>query len=217
MNYMHTQDEYRNLSVERLAPETVVGHDRAPAKAGGTAAIGALLIAVIMGYGTRDGRYCAELISHSSGPDSPASHVERRSAQPFATVNPVDPAMIRDRLLKQLGRLDTASDDRATAGTTQPCARAFADARAFVKRLPVESIPTPDIGLADDGEVNFLWISDNVYIDLGFYGTGSYSCFARDSNGREILRDDLPADGGLPDDIADIFSSHSIIANAAAP
>ena len=99
MNYMHTQDEYRNLSVERLAPETVVGHDRAPAKAGGTAAIGALLIAVIMGYGTRDGRYCAELISHSSGPDSPASHVERRSAQPFATVNPVDPAMIRDRLL----------------------------------------------------------------------------------------------------------------------
>lgn len=212
MSYARTQNEYRNLSVEPLAPRTIIGHDRAPAKAGGTAAIGALLVAAIIG-GTSDNRYCTELISHPGGPDSPVWYVARQGAQLFSAANPVEPAAIRNRVLKQLDRLVAASGDRTMAGTTQPCARAFADAQAFVQRLPVDSIPTPDIGLADDGEVNFLWITDDVYIDLGFYGTGSYSCFARDGNGREILHDDLPAVGGLPDDIASMFSSHSIIAN----
>lgn len=124
--------------------------------------------------------------------------------------------MIRSRLLKQLDRLAAASGNRAMAGTNRPCARAFADAQVFVQRLPADSSPTPDIGLADDGEVNFLWITDDVYIDLGFYGTGSYSCFARDGNGQEILRDDLPAVGGLPDDIASMLSSHSRVANDSA-
>lgn len=125
--------------------------------------------------------------------------------------------MIRERLLEQLDRLDTAPDGRAAAGTIRPCAQAFADAKAFVQRLPVESIPAPDIGLADDGEVNFLWIADDVYIDLGFYGTELYSCFARDRNGREILRDDLSATDGLPGDIVEMFAPHALVASVSAP
>jgi hypothetical protein len=65
-------------------------------------------------------------------------------------------------------------------------------------------IGSPSIGLADDGEVNFLWDYGGVHIDLGFYGTGTFSYYARDLEGNEYFGDDTSSDK-LPDDLAEIL------------
>ena len=40
-----------------------------------------------------------------------------------------------------------------------------------------------------------------VHIDLGFYGTGTFSYYARGSDGREYFGDDLFASRPLPADL----------------
>ena len=60
--------------------------------------------------------------------------------------------------------------------------------------------------MANDGEINFLWESDDVYVDLGFYGTGTYSYFARGKNGQGIHGEDVPASKGLSVEIVELFS-----------
>ena len=82
-----------------------------------------------------------------------------------------------------------------------PNGRAFADARAFIHALPMSSIPLPHLSFADDGEINFLWDQDGIHIDLGFYGTGTYSYFARGKDDEEFYDDDVPASDGLPYDL----------------
>ena len=69
-----------------------------------------------------------------------------------------------------------------------PSGRAFEDARTFIHALPVSSIPLPHLSFADDGEINFLWNQDGIHIDLGFYGTGTYSYFARGKADEGVLR-----------------------------
>ena len=55
----------------------------------------------------------------------------------------------------------------------------------------------PHISLADDGEVNFAWSADGMWIDLGFYGTGTYSFYAQDKDGNEWFGDDIPVMSSL--------------------
>ena len=88
-----------------------------------------------------------------------------------------------------------------------PDDQAFADARTFIECLPLSLIPMPEISLAHDGEINFLWESDDIYVDLGFYGTGTYSYFARGRDGHGILGEDIPALEGLPGKIVSLFST----------
>ena len=74
---------------------------------------------------------------------------------------------------------------RGTApGAETPAPAAFTDAEAFAGQLPTPLSDMPHISLADDGELNFAWNGGPIYIDLGFYGTGTYSYFARDRQGQ---------------------------------
>ena len=82
--------------------------------------------------------------------------------------------------------------------TEPPDPAAFTDAEAFVERMPRPLRATPHISLAGDGELNFAWNGDRMYVDLGFYGTGSYSFFARDPEGRKYHGDDVPAGNQYP-------------------
>lgn len=56
----------------------------------------------------------------------------------------------------------------------------------------------PNICLASDGEINFLWKTNAIHVDLGFYGSGSYSFYACDKYGNEILEDSVRSTTGLP-------------------
>ncbi len=86
-----------------------------------------------------------------------------------------------------------------------PSPQAFLDTRTFIEALPNQPIPLPNLGLADDGEINFLWDEDGFYIDLGFYGTGTYSFFARGKTNEGFYDDDIPASGGLPQAILELL------------
>jgi hypothetical protein len=106
---------------------------------------------------------------------------------------------IKDRL-KELRHRET------TPGADPPKPVAFTDAEAFARQLPSPLGEMPHISMAGDGELNFAWNGGPIYIDLGFYCTGTYSYFARDRQGRKHHGDDVLADGPIPADLMQILS-----------
>lgn len=115
--------------------------------------------------------------------------------------------MARQSLLTQLDALRDAPESERWPTADWPSERTFADAHSFIRRRPAGAILMPDLGLVDDGEVNFLWDSDAVHIDLGMYGTGTFSYFARTGGGRKFYGDDCPAMHGLPGEIANLIKA----------
>ena len=109
-------------------------------------------------------------------------------------------------LFAQLEKFKKTPQKERWPGATWPTAQAFRDAAIFIRKLPLDSIPMPYIGLADDGEVNFLWKKDGVHVDLGFYGTRTYTYFAHGKDGHPIDGEDIPASEGLPSEIVELFT-----------
>lgn len=105
------------------------------------------------------------------------------------------------RLERQLRELKQTSEANRWPNAVWPSEKAFEDAFVFINCLPSSLIPMPDINLADDGEINFLWKTDDVHVDLGFYGTGTLSFFAKKENERKIYGEHVPVTEGLPHDI----------------
>ena len=58
-------------------------------------------------------------------------------------------------------------------------AQAVNDALRFIDLVPATAT-LPQVALADDGEVNFLWRGDGLLIDIGFIGDGSMHYFVSD-------------------------------------
>lgn len=100
------------------------------------------------------------------------------------------------RLLKKLEALRKTPEEERWPDADWPDAQAFEDAREFVLGLPLASIPLPDFGLANDGEINFLWKNDDVHVDLGFTHTFSY--FAQGEDGEKMYGEEVPVSEGLP-------------------
>ena len=105
------------------------------------------------------------------------------------------------QLVRHLERLRSMSEGERWPSSEPPDDAAFRDARVFLDRLPFPMAALPHISLADDGEVNFAWDCKGVHIDLGFYGTGTFSYYARGCDGREYFGDDLFASRPLPADL----------------
>ena len=104
-------------------------------------------------------------------------------------------------MLARLESLRHKSADERWPGAIWPRDRAFDSARSFIESLPERLSAVADIGLADDGEINFLWKTESVHVDLGFHDEGSCSYFARNRAGREFLVDDFVSNQGLPPEI----------------
>ena len=111
------------------------------------------------------------------------------------------------KLLVQLTTLRSTHEDERWPGAVWPDERAFEDADTFIRRLPLTLIPLPEISLADDGEINFLWESDGNHVDLGFYGTRTCTFYARGKDGRRIHGEDVPASEGLPPEITALLAA----------
>ena len=109
-------------------------------------------------------------------------------------------------LVWRLDELEETPESQRWPTADWPSAEAFRDAHAFIEALPDQPIPLPNLGLADDGEVNFQWKADGLHIDLGFYGTGTFSFFARGKTDEGFYGDDLPASGGLPGAILELLA-----------
>ena len=110
-------------------------------------------------------------------------------------------------LLMDLFALCSLPEDERWPDSDWPTVEAFDDALRFITLLPVNLIELPHISLANDGEVNFGWKSDAMHIDLGFYGTGTYSYFAKGNDGSECFGDDIPVSPPFPNDLFDILSN----------
>ena len=101
-------------------------------------------------------------------------------------------------LLERLAELRSTPEERRWHNADWPNDDAFLDAGRFTEQLPVPLKIVPHISLADDGEVNFSWSRDGVRIDLGFYGTGTFSFYAREMTGKEWFGDDIAVSEPLP-------------------
>jgi hypothetical protein len=101
-------------------------------------------------------------------------------------------------LLERLADLRTLPEERRLPGADWPIEEAFLDAGRFTERLQATMRVAPHISLADDGEVNFAWSQNGMWVDLGFYGTGTLSFYARDKDGKELFGDDIPVMSPLP-------------------
>ena len=90
-------------------------------------------------------------------------------------------------------------------GSKESLERALVDAEQFVNAWPGAPVARPDVGLADDGEVNFYWKHRGTHVDLGFFGDGTYSYFAKDHRGERYFGDDVPAEDGLAAELLQIL------------
>ena len=114
------------------------------------------------------------------------------------------PATPAERMQRRLqGLREEAKGEHPDPESCYPMPEAFADAWEFASRLDLNSCDFPMVNMAGDGEINFFWQreSDGLKVDLGFYGTGTYSCYARKGD-QEIFADDVRVTDGLRDDIA---------------
>lgn len=109
-------------------------------------------------------------------------------------------------LLRRILDLRSTPESERWTNAQWPADNAFVDAAEFVRRLPEPLKATPHISLADDGEVNFAWHHGKTRIDLGFYGTGTFSYYARDSAGNETFGDDVPARRAIPLDLRNLIA-----------
>ena len=67
-----------------------------------------------------------------------------------------------------------------------PSLNAVSDAINFLAKKPEDiSLPYPQI--AADGEVGLYWHKDEVFAEVGFYGDGTYSYYARYSRAGNII------------------------------
>ena len=133
--------------------------------------------------------------------------LEKATSYTFLPLLAVEPAPVL-QLLTQLEALRGTPEEDRWPDAIWPTDQAFEEAGAFIRQLPLFSLPMPDMGLAEDGEINFLWEDDSIEIDLGFYGTRPCSYFARDKrDGRKMHGADFEPSDGLPDELEALLTS----------
>jgi len=81
--------------------------------------------------------------------------------------------------LREAADLELGWDFR---GGTAPTKEATLEAVAFVQALPFE-VPNPYVEPSPDGEVNLVWREGPRYLEVGFYGDGTFSYYGRELEG----------------------------------
>ena len=78
-----------------------------------------------------------------------------------------------------------------------PSAETISNALSFLEKLPYGVIE-PRPGVSGDGEISLFWENDEIYIDIGFSGDGTYVLYARDSQDIEYFKDSIDLHSPLP-------------------
>ena len=109
------------------------------------------------------------------------------------------------QLLNKLGKLQEIPEDQRWPPAKWPSEQAFEDAYDFIQNSPLSQVPSPFISLADDGEMNFFWDVDDIYVDLAFYGNKQCSYFAQGKFGQKVYSNAFPVNEGFPPEIFKFF------------
>ncbi|MBK5345131.1 hypothetical protein JFU48_27720 [Pseudomonas sp. TH49] len=103
------------------------------------------------------------------------------------------------RALSTLASFKQLTDGWAGYESRKPDERSICEAEEFALRiLTAPSIIEPIISPATDGEVSFFWETSHITLDLGFYGDGSFSFYAKTEDGEEFFGDNYSIDAELP-------------------
>ena len=86
-----------------------------------------------------------------------------------------------------------------------PSSKAIEEAERFISVITKAEILEPYISLAADGEINFYWKNENFILDVGFFGEGVYSIYAKMASGHEVIEDDLSLEDPLPENVASLI------------
>ena len=86
-----------------------------------------------------------------------------------------------------------------------PSAETISDVLSFIEKLPYGVIE-PRPGVSGDGEVSLFWENDEIYIDIGFLGDGTYVFYARDSQDIEYFNDSIDLHKPLPTALLNLIS-----------
>lgn len=88
-----------------------------------------------------------------------------------------------------------------------PSAETINDALSFIDKLPYGVIE-PRPGVSGDGEISLFWENDDIYIDIGFTGDGTYVLYARDNEGIEYFKDSINLNSPLPTALLNLIYIH---------
>ena len=91
----------------------------------------------------------------------------------------------------------------------KPSSSAVNEGLRFLDALPA-GVPLPSVGRADDGEVNFYWGGEGIYMDVGFHGDGNIGYYAKvAAAGIDHDGDEDFADGALPQPLVSAIAALS--------
>ena len=114
----------------------------------------------------------------------------------------------RSELREQLRKWQNTPKQKRWLDTIWPADAAFEEARMFVENLLPSALLSVHMSMAADGEINFSWDTEQVDIDLGFYGTRPCSYYAEDKiKQKDIIGETFDPAEGLPEPLRVFFSS----------
>ena len=82
------------------------------------------------------------------------------------------------------------------------------DCGKFLSAMDMPIIPS--ISYARNGELNVFFDTGGIYLDVGFFGDGTYSYYAKLPSGRESSGDDIDVSEPLPACIMNFLGSVTI-------
>lgn len=105
--------------------------------------------------------------------------------------------------VREIGLIENGWYREDSIGATSA---AVNDAETFLRTINWRNLERPTISLSEDGEINFLWQSDALYLDLGFVGEGTYTFYGKAQDGEIFLGDDKALSEPLPDRLLSLMS-----------
>lgn len=74
-------------------------------------------------------------------------------------------------------RVRSYASEAGLPNVASPSSQAVEDALSFIELIPDDAEP-PSVALADDGEINFYWRQEGLFIDVGFVGDSKMHYYA---------------------------------------
>jgi len=105
------------------------------------------------------------------------------------------------QMIRRIRDLGEYKDGWAGEQTIGPSKKASDDAERFAWSLDLSNAYSPFISPGKDGEINFWWNNNGEWVDLGMFGDGTYSYYAKLPNGQEYIADSVPVSQALPIEI----------------
>ena len=110
-------------------------------------------------------------------------------------------------VLKRIREIGRYRDNWDGYGAAPLSRQTLNDAERFTLSVFVgSSLYIPNISAASDGELIFSWRNQKGVMDLGFYGDGTYSFYAKLSGGKEVFVDDESVEMPLSVEIFSLIS-----------